>query len=69
MCSSDQTESVTELIIASQEKAREDGSRGTLAIGRFNVKNERNKIGSVKAEIEFQVIRLKASLDDGEVGQ
>jgi hypothetical protein len=63
------SESVTELIIASQEPAREDGSRGPLAIGRFNVKNERNKIGSVKAEIEFQVIRLKESLDDGEVGQ
>jgi hypothetical protein len=62
-------ESVTNLIVASQESASEDGSGGPLAIGQFHVKNERNKIGTVKAEIEYQVVRIKNNLGDEEAGQ
>ncbi len=62
-------ESVTDLIVASQEPASDEGSGGPLAIGQFSVENERNKIGSVKADIEFQVVRVKRDLSDEEAGQ
>ncbi len=61
--------SVTELVMESQKGDSGGAGMGPLALGHFDIKNERNKLGSVKAELEFQVVRIKDVLTDEEEGQ
>lgn len=50
--------SVSDLLDLSQETGTVEEPMQALAIEEFNIKNERNRPGQVKAEVTFQVVRM-----------